>query len=91
VELARGAGEVITGLTEAIGDSARVAEQIAADSRQQTEGVGLVVTAVSELTHSMSRAVEGTREIERAAGELTNLSRRLGELVAMDEHESQPA
>jgi methyl-accepting chemotaxis protein len=81
MELARGAGNTILGLSEVIRESSGAARQIAGNTRQQTIGVEQISAAMGELTSAMGDAVEQTRRIEQVAGNLTNLSRRFSDLV----------
>ncbi len=82
IELARGAGGTITGLADVIRDSSLAARQIANNTRQQTIGVEQIVSAITELSAAMSDTLEGTRRIEKVAGNLTTLSHRLTDLVS---------
>ncbi len=82
IELAKGAGGAIDGLAEVIRDSSAAARQIASNTRQQTIGVEQIVSAITELSAAMSDALEGTRRIEKVAGNLTTVSRRLTDLVS---------
>jgi methyl-accepting chemotaxis protein len=82
IELARGAGTAIDGLAEVIRDSSAAARQIASNTRQQTIGVEQIVSAITELSAAMSDALEGTRRIEKVAGNLTTVSRHLTDLVS---------
>ncbi|NMO18552.1 HAMP domain-containing protein [Pyxidicoccus fallax] len=81
MELARGAGNAILGLSEVIRDSSGAARQIAGNTRQQTIGVEQIAAAMGELTSAMGDSVEQTRRIEQVAGNLTNLSKRFSDLV----------
>jgi methyl-accepting chemotaxis protein len=81
MELARGAGNAILGLSEVIRDSSGAARQIAGNTRQQTIGVEQIAAAMGELTAAMGDSVEQTRRIEQVAGNLTNLSKRFSDLV----------
>jgi methyl-accepting chemotaxis protein len=79
--LAQTAGSAILGLAEVIRESSAAARQIAGNTRQQTIGVEQIATAMSELSVAMSDSVNGTRQIEQVAGNLSNLSKRFSELV----------
>jgi methyl-accepting chemotaxis protein len=81
MELARGAGSTILGLSEVIRESSGAARQIAGNTRQQTIGVDQIAAAMNELTSAMGDSVEQTRRIEQVAGNLTNLSKRFSDLV----------
>ncbi|WP_407667000.1 methyl-accepting chemotaxis protein [Myxococcus guangdongensis] len=81
MELARGAGNAILGLSEVIRESSGAARQIAGNTRQQTIGVEQIAAAMGELTSAMGDSVIGTRRIEQVAGNLTNLSKRFSDLV----------
>jgi methyl-accepting chemotaxis protein len=79
--LAQSAGSAILGLAEVIKESSAAARQIAGNTRQQTIGVEQIATAMSELSVAMADSVNGTRQIEQVAGNLSNLSKRFSELV----------
>jgi methyl-accepting chemotaxis protein len=79
---AKSAGSSIAALGGAIRDSAVAARQIAANTRQQTLGVEQIVAAITQLSGSMAEALDGTRAIERAAGNLNGISKRLSNLVS---------
>jgi methyl-accepting chemotaxis protein len=79
--LAQSAGSAILGLTELIQDSTAAARQIAGSARQQTIGVEQISAAMTELASAMADTVEGTRRIEKVAGNLSDLSKRLSDLV----------
>ncbi|WP_420821729.1 methyl-accepting chemotaxis protein [Pyxidicoccus trucidator] len=81
MELARGAGSTILGLSEVIRESSGAARQIAGNTRQQTIGVEQIAMAMGELTSAMGDSVEQTRRIEQVAGNLSNLSKRFSDLV----------
>ncbi|MCP3141167.1 methyl-accepting chemotaxis protein [Pyxidicoccus xibeiensis] len=81
MELARGAGNTILGLSEVIRESSGAARQIAGNTRQQTIGVEQIAAAMGELTSAMGDSVEQTRRIESVAGNLTSLSKRFSDLV----------
>ena len=81
VSLARSAGQSIVGLADAIRESSVAARQIAGNTRQQTIGVEQIVSAISDLSEAMTDTLEGTRQIEQVAANLSTLSRRLSELV----------
>ncbi|MBN1210641.1 MAG: HAMP domain-containing protein [Myxococcaceae bacterium] len=79
--LAQSAGSAILGLAEVIKESSAAARQIAGNTRQQTIGVEQIATAMSELSVAMADSVNGTRQIEQVASNLSNLSKRFSELV----------
>ncbi len=79
--LAQSAGSAILGLTELIRDSTAAARQIAGSARQQTIGVEQISAAMTELASAMADTVDGTRRIERVAGNLSDLSKRFSDLV----------
>jgi methyl-accepting chemotaxis protein len=79
--LAQSAGSAILGLAEVIKESSAAARQIAGNTRQQTIGVEQIATAMSELSVAMADSVNGTRQIEQVAGNLSNLSKKFSELV----------
>jgi methyl-accepting chemotaxis protein len=79
--LAQSAGSAILGLAEVIKESSAAARQIAGNTRQQTIGVEQIATAMSELSVAMADSVNGTRQFEQGAGNLSNLSKKFSELV----------
>ncbi len=79
--LTRGAGSSILGLTEVVKDSSAAARAIVGNTRHQTVGVEQILSAITQLSGSMSETLTGTRGIEQVAGSLTTLSRRLSELT----------
>ena len=81
IALAQSAGSAILGLAEVIKESSAAARQIAGNTRQQTIGVEQIATAMSELSVAMADSVNGTRQIEQVAGNLSNLSKKFSELV----------
>ncbi len=79
--LAQSAGSAILGLAEVIKESSAAARQIAGNTRQQTIGVEQIASAMSELSVAMTDSVNGTRQIEQVASNLSNLSKKFSELV----------
>ncbi len=80
--LAQSAGSSIVGLTDMMRESSLAARQIAGNTRQQTTGVEQIVSAMTELSSAMADTVEGTRQIEQVAGNLTTVARRFSALVS---------
>lgn len=81
IEQSKRAGEAITGLANVIRGSTEAALQIATNTQQQTVGVEQILSAITNLSSSMSEATAGTRSIEEAANSLTGIAKRLSELV----------
>lgn len=82
VALVRSAGEAIVQLAAVCSDSSDAGEQIAASTRQQTEGVVQIARAMQGLSSAASESVRGTQQVERAAENLRAISSRLTELAA---------
>jgi methyl-accepting chemotaxis protein len=81
MQLAQSAGSAIMGLTEMLRDSSSAARQIGGNTRQQTIGVEQIAAAMNELNTAMADNVEGARRIEQVASNLSDLSKRLSDLV----------
>ena len=80
--LAARAGSAIHGLGEAIEASVTAGREIAANTRQQTAGVGQIATAIGLMESASTSALEGTFAIEQGAQRLEALARQLAERVA---------
>lgn len=81
MQLAQSAGSAIMGLTEMLRESSAAARQIGGNTRQQTIGVEQIAAAMNELNTAMADNVEGSRRIEQVASNLSDLSKRLSDLV----------
>jgi methyl-accepting chemotaxis protein len=81
VELANSSGENIRRLAEVIKESSLAAKQIAALANQQSVGIEQISAAMTNIKHSTSEAVAGTKQIERALQDLKSLSDRLSSIV----------
>ncbi len=81
VELANSSGENIRRLAEVIKESSLAAKQIAALANQQSVGIEQISSAMTNIKHSTSEAVAGTKQIERALQDLKSLSDRLSSIV----------
>ncbi len=82
VELANSSGENIRRLAEVIKESSLAAKQIAALANQQSVGIEQISAAMTNIKHSTSEAVSGTKQIERALQDLKSLSDKLGRIVS---------
>ncbi len=81
ISLTRSAGDTIVSLTEVARDSALAAQQITTTTRQQSTGVDYMVTAVTDLTLSMSESAVQSSSLQSSAEGLTGLSTKLKDAV----------
>ena len=77
VGVATRAGEAIRLLAERLADSTQAAQQILAAAQQQVAGMDQVALAMQNIQQASSQAMASTRQVERAAQDLTELARRL--------------
>jgi methyl-accepting chemotaxis protein len=82
VSLATQAGEAIEQLTGVIEESAQAAMQLVAGGRQQASGVEQVALAMQNINQATVQSLSSTRETEKAARDLKDLSSRLSKTVA---------
>jgi methyl-accepting chemotaxis protein len=82
VDLVRDAGTRIDQLAGTIATTALTAQQIVETSQQQVAGVGQISQATHAIRQAATQTVEGTRQTERAARDLNELSVRLREAVS---------
>jgi methyl-accepting chemotaxis protein len=71
------AGESIVSLAESVSDAAQAATQIAASSQQQLVGMDQVVQAMESIKQASVQNVDGARQLETAAHDLTQLGQKL--------------
>ena len=76
------AGEAIRMLAESIAEAAQAAAQIAASSEQQLGGMDQVALAIGNIQRASTQNMASVREVEQAAQNLNELTRRLEALVA---------
>ena len=82
VELVRDAGARIDQLAGTIATAAVTAQQIVETAQQQVTGVGQISQATHAIRQAATQTVEGTRQTERAARDLNELSVRLRDAVS---------
>ncbi len=82
VGLAEQAGHTIMQLTENITEYTRVAEQIVASAQQQTVGMEQISLAIQNINQATVQSLASTRQTERAAHDLSDVARQLGELIS---------
>ena len=82
VDLVRDAGARIDQLAVTIATTALTAQQIVETAQQQVAGVGQISQATHAIRQAATQTVEGTRQTERAARDLNELSVRLREAVS---------
>ena len=82
VDLVRDAGARIDQLAVTIATTALTAQQIVETAQQQVAGVSQISQATHAIRQAATQTVEGTRQTERAARDLNELSVRLREAVS---------
>ncbi len=82
VDLVRDAGTRIDQLAVTIATTALTAQQIVETAQQQVTGIGQISQATHAIRQAATQTVEGTRQTERAARDLNELSVRLREAVS---------
>ncbi|MEO5727255.1 MAG: methyl-accepting chemotaxis protein [Byssovorax sp.] len=82
VDLVRDAGARIDQLAGTIATAAVTAQQIVETAQQQVTGVGQISQATHAIRQAATQTVEGTRQTERAARDLNELSVRLRDAVS---------
>jgi methyl-accepting chemotaxis protein len=82
VDLVRDAGSRIDQLAGTIATAAVTAQQIVETAQQQVTGVGQISQATHAIRQAATQTVEGTRQTERAARDLNELSVRLRDAVS---------
>jgi methyl-accepting chemotaxis protein len=80
--LARRAGEAIHLLTESLADAAQAAQQIFVTAQEQSAGVDQVATAMENIRQVSTQNMAATRQMERAARDLSLLAQQFKALVA---------
>ncbi|MDX1755519.1 MAG: methyl-accepting chemotaxis protein [Marinobacter sp.] len=78
----KASGETIRALEASIDESSGAALQIASSSQQQLVGMDQIAVAMENIKQASQDNVEGTRQSEQAARNLTELGQRLKERVA---------
>jgi methyl-accepting chemotaxis protein len=78
-QLARAAGEALDGLMLVIRNSASAAREIAEAARRQTGDVQAMVSSFGQLVRTLNAGAEDSRDLERSAKALTDLSRALAD------------
>ncbi|MBN1287806.1 MAG: hypothetical protein JXB47_20575 [Anaerolineae bacterium] len=82
MELVDRAGETIRELAAAIEEASHAATQIAASTRQQTVGMDQLSEAMQTIRDMTATNLSSTMRVERAARELNQISRRMGQTVS---------
>lgn len=88
MSLAERAGEVISKLTDTVGQSTSQIEQYLGSSRQTSQDIEQITVAIREISDSTRAFVEGARQARDAARELEQLSSRLKQIAG---HQSESA
>jgi methyl-accepting chemotaxis protein len=81
VALAAQTQGVIVQLSGAIQDSAQAALQMVAGGQQQASGVEQIAVAMRNINQATVQGMASTRQAEKAAQDLNQLARNLGEIV----------
>jgi len=89
MDLVNRAGEVIRSLTDTISHSSNAASQIRASSDQHAAGVEQIAQAISAIHDASVQALESTRQTERAARVLNEMSMSLKLLLRSGDLESE--
>jgi methyl-accepting chemotaxis protein len=79
--VAKAAGTAIERLKDAIGASSQAAMQIAASTRQQSQGIEQIWQATREIDHVANETAAGTHALEAAAANMKALSEGLARIV----------
>lgn len=74
-------GEAIQMLTDSISVAAQASTQIAASSQQQLVGMDQVALAMENIMQASTQNVDGSRQLETAAGSLGDLGQKLKQLI----------
>ena len=76
------AGETIVELTDTIGESAGVANQISASVAQQSVGMNQISQAVGEVSKAAAQGQAASEQTKKAAEELNRLAMKLNSLTS---------
>lgn len=88
-KLAQSAGESIQLLAQSVHESAQVAQQILVSAQQQVVGMDQIALAIQNIQQVSTQNMTSTRQVERAAQDLNELSQRLKALVTVAENASR--
>jgi methyl-accepting chemotaxis protein len=80
-QVAQAAGDAIHRLGDAIAASSSAAMQIASSTRQQSVGVEQIWQATREIDRIANETAQGSMKLEKAAGNMKNLSATMAEIV----------
>jgi methyl-accepting chemotaxis protein len=89
MDLVNRAGEVIRSLTDTISHSSNAASQIRASSDQHAAGVEQIAQAIAAIHDASVQALESTRQTERAARVLNEMSTSLKSLLLTGDFEGE--
>src|SRR6266571_582564 len=81
-KVAQGAGESIRILAQSVHEASQVAQQILVSTQQQVVGIDQIAIAIENIQHVSTQNMVATRQVERAAQDLNELSQQLQALVA---------
>jgi methyl-accepting chemotaxis protein len=88
--LARRTGEAIHLLTESLAEAAQAAQQIFVTAQEQSAGVDQVATAMENIRQVSTQNMAATRQMERAARDLSSLAQQFKALVAGSRNAERP-
>lgn len=91
VAVAAKAGDAIRLLTDSLTESAQAAQQILVSAQQQLAGVDQIALAMQNIQQASTQNMASTRQVERAAQDLSELTRRLKTLVTESGNHQPPA
>ena len=80
-KVAQGAGESICILAQSVHEAAQVAQQILVSAQQQVVGMDQIAIAIENIQQVSTQNMAATRQVERAAQDLNELSQQLQALV----------
>jgi methyl-accepting chemotaxis protein len=82
MSLAQRAGQAIAELAATIEEAAQASTQIAASTRQQTNGMDQLAAAMASIKQASTQTAASTRQAERSAQDLNDMARRMQAVVA---------
>jgi methyl-accepting chemotaxis protein len=89
MDLVNRAGEVIRSLTDTISHSSNAASQIRASSDQHAAGVEQIAQAIAAIHDASVQALESTRQTERAARVLNEMSTSLKSMLGSGDYDGE--
>jgi len=90
-KVAQGAGESIRSLAQSVHEATLVAQQILVSAQQQVVGMDQIAMAIQNIQQVSTQNMTATRQVERAAQDLNELSQQLQVLVTVAGHAPRSA